>query len=134
MTSHFLLPLLSHVRASVLQHTPVVVDNYSIRATGAHPFIDFGQLELPQPPDAVRGHAPAFAPAVNGVLGHAQVLGDLFGADPWFGVHGVLASGEGMIQSRSKSSEVYHRQAGLVIGFLRLAPAMKSLALMRLSA
>jgi hypothetical protein len=58
-----------------------------IRTAGAHPFIHFGQLKLPQAPDAMCGKLLAFSPAINGVLGDAQVLGDVFGSNPRFSAH-----------------------------------------------
>jgi hypothetical protein len=39
----------------------------------------------------VRGQPLALAPAVNAVLGHAQVLGDIRGGNPRFGIHGIGA-------------------------------------------
>lgn len=46
------------------------------------PVIDLKELEFPQPPHTVRGQAVALAPEVNGVLGHARVLGDILGDNP----------------------------------------------------
>ena len=59
--------------------TPRLTDIF-ICAACTHPFIHLGELELPQPPHAVCGQTLALAPAVHGVLGHAQVLGDVIGA------------------------------------------------------
>ena len=62
-----------------------------IRTTHAHPLIYFGQLEFPQSSNLVRWQALALAPTVDGVFHHAQVLGNLFGCNPRFGVHGIGA-------------------------------------------
>jgi hypothetical protein len=56
-----------------------------VRATRAHPFIDLGGLELPQPPDAMRGQALAVDPAVDGIARDAQVFGDLLDGYPRLG-------------------------------------------------
>ena len=63
--------------------TPRLTDIF-ICAACTHPFIHLGELELPQPPHAVCGQTLALAPAVHGVLGHAQVLGDVIGGNPRF--------------------------------------------------
>lgn len=50
-----------------------------VSPSSAHPFINLGELEFPQPPDLVRRQALAFAPAVHGVLHHAQMPGNIDG-------------------------------------------------------
>lgn len=58
-----------------------------VGAARAHPFINFGELELTQSADLVRGQALAFSPAVDGVLHNPQMLRDLLGGNPRFSVH-----------------------------------------------
>ena len=53
-----------------------------VGAARAHPLVHLGQLKLPQPPNAMRGQPFTLSPAVNGVLGDTQVLGDVFGCYP----------------------------------------------------
>ncbi len=57
-----------------------------------HPFIDLGGIELPQPPDAMRGKALVVDPAVDGIARDDRVLGDLS--------DGYLRLGHGMPQQR----------------------------------
>ncbi|QUW02456.1 hypothetical protein J8C06_08860 [Chloracidobacterium validum] len=45
---------------------------FFIGVPGAHPVVHLGQLELPQPPDAVRRQPAVFPSAMDGVLGHAS--------------------------------------------------------------
>ncbi len=70
-----------------------------VGATRTDPFIDFGEPELPQSPDLVRGQALALSPAVDGVFHDPQMLGDLLGGDPWFSVYNISAR-----RTASKSS------------------------------
>src|SRR5574344_707672 len=67
------------------------IARFFIGTSSSYPLIHFRELELPQPPYAVRGQTLALAPAVHGVLGHAQVLGDVLGGNPRFFAHVVGA-------------------------------------------
>lgn len=68
-----------------------------IRASGTDPIVHFGQLELPQTTDAVHRQRPVLAPVIDGVLDHAQVLGDLLDRN-----HGSV----GMLSTRANSKSL----------------------------
>ena len=62
-----------------------------MRAACTHPFIHLGQLEFPKSSYTVRRQAFTLPPAINGVLGDAQVLGDLTNGYPRLISHGDCA-------------------------------------------
>jgi len=57
-----------------------------------NPFIHLGDLELPQPADLVRRHAPVADPTVDSVLTDAQMLGNVLQGHPWLRLHIVQLS------------------------------------------
>ncbi len=48
-----------------------------VGSTVAHPFVDLGQLELPEAADFVGRQALSIDPSIDGVLRHAEMLGDV---------------------------------------------------------
>jgi len=64
---------------------------FFVGATCAHPFFTFGELELPQSAELVRGQAFAFSPVVDRALHDTKMLFDLIGGNPRFRVHGFGA-------------------------------------------
>lgn len=79
---------------------------FFIGTSRSHPLIHFGQLKLPQPSDPMRGKPLAFPPAINGVLGNTQVLGNVFGGNPRFNTHvdGALPALIKVVEDRFKST------------------------------
>jgi hypothetical protein len=65
-----------------------MVTRFFFSAASAHPLIHLGQLERPQSFHAMRGQPFVLLPTVNGVLGHAQMLGDVLGCDKRLSIHG----------------------------------------------
>lgn len=76
-----------------------------IGTSRSHPLMQFGQQTLPQPSDAMRGKPLAFPPAINGVLGYTQVLGNVFASNPRFNAHvdGTLPVFLKVVENRFKS-------------------------------
>src|SRR5437763_3137998 len=59
----------------------------ALGASAAHPFIDFRQLEFPEPSDTLGRHAPALNPAIDRVLYNPEVLRDVLYGHPRFRRH-----------------------------------------------
>ena len=76
---------------------------------GPHPFIDFRQLKFPQPAHTMRRQAFLLSPAINSVFSHAEMLCNVLGGNPRFGIHGNCARMLS-VQSRLKSSVVYQNR------------------------
>lgn len=53
-----------------------------VGSTSAHPLVDFGNLELPQAPNAMSRQALAINPPIDRIARDSQVLGDLFDGYP----------------------------------------------------
>ena len=61
-----------------------------IRATGPDPVIDFRELEFPEAANLVGRKSTVVDPAIHGILGDPEVLGDLFDRGPWLSQWNVL--------------------------------------------
>jgi hypothetical protein len=61
----------------------VLLPFLGIRATGPDPVIYLRELELPEATDLVGRKTTMVDPAIHGILGDPEVLGDLFDRGPW---------------------------------------------------
>jgi len=67
---------------------------------GTYPVIDFGELELPEATDLVRGQPFVVDPAIDRVLRDTEVVRNGFNGDPGFGRHQILVSFSTQVTSR----------------------------------
>ena len=76
MSGHFLATL-PHLFATAQDHQKSGLTFSVVSTSGLHPIIHCGNLELPQPPNPVRGESFAVDPPINRVPRHPEMLGDL---------------------------------------------------------
>ena len=77
----------------------VLLPILSIRATRPDPVVYFRKLEFPEAANLVGRKTSVVDPAIHGILGDPEVLGDLFDRGPWLSQSNVLPQLHGLRQN-----------------------------------